>query len=99
MRGTLLLCLIVVQPIASQQIWDIVSLTSSRCIIVVDLSLSLTKQWQTTWDRSKLFTPLAPSTPVNFVTPGPAASADIVVTDSTKFQTIVGGYRTRRRSL
>ncbi|KAJ6612396.1 glycoside hydrolase [Mycena sp. CBHHK59/15] len=46
--------------------------------------------WQTTWDRSKLFTSLAPSTPINFVIPGAAASADIVVTDSTTYQTING---------
>ncbi|KAJ7106818.1 glycoside hydrolase family 30 protein [Mycena crocata] len=46
--------------------------------------------WQTTWDRQKLFTSLAPSTPINFVTPGPAASADIVVTETTAFQTING---------
>jgi O-glycosyl hydrolase len=47
-------------------------------------------QWQTTWDRQKLFTSLAPSTPINFATPGPAASADIVVTETTVFQTING---------
>ncbi|KAJ7871759.1 glucan endo-1,6-beta-glucosidase [Mycena leptocephala] len=46
--------------------------------------------WQTTWDRQKLFTSLAPSTPINFATPGPAASADIVVTETTVFQTING---------
>ncbi|KAJ7088501.1 glycoside hydrolase family 30 protein [Mycena belliarum] len=46
--------------------------------------------WQTTWDRANLFTSLAPSTPVNFVSPGAAASADIVVTETTTFQTING---------
>ncbi|KAJ7035388.1 glycoside hydrolase superfamily [Mycena alexandri] len=46
--------------------------------------------WQTTWNRQELFTSLAPSTPINFVTPGPAASADIVVTETTTFQTING---------
>ncbi|KAJ7732982.1 glycoside hydrolase [Mycena metata] len=46
--------------------------------------------WQTTWDKQGLFTSLAPSTPINFVTPGPAASADIVVTETTTFQTING---------
>jgi hypothetical protein len=47
-------------------------------------------QWQTTWDRSKLFSSVGSSPPINFVKPGPAASADIVVSDSTKYQTIVG---------
>ncbi|KAJ7466148.1 glycoside hydrolase family 30 protein [Mycena galericulata] len=46
--------------------------------------------WQTTWDREELFTSLAPSTPINFVTPGPAQSADIVVTETTVYQTING---------
>ncbi|KAJ7703693.1 glycoside hydrolase family 30 protein, partial [Mycena rosella] len=46
--------------------------------------------WQTTWDRAGLFTSLAPSTPINFVTPGAPASADIVVTETTVFQTING---------
>ncbi|KAJ7896681.1 glycoside hydrolase [Mycena olivaceomarginata] len=46
--------------------------------------------WQTTWDRSKLFSSVGSSPPINFVKPGPAASADIVVSDSTKYQTIVG---------
>ena len=47
-------------------------------------------QWQTTWDRSKLFTSLAPSSPINFMTPGPIGSADIVINDGTKFQSIAG---------
>ena len=47
-------------------------------------------QWQTTWDRSKLFTSLAPSSPINFVTPGPIGSADIVVNDGTVYQPIAG---------
>ncbi|KAJ6452494.1 glucan endo-1,6-beta-glucosidase [Mycena sanguinolenta] len=46
--------------------------------------------WQTTWDRQKLFTSLAPSTPINFVSPKAAASADIVVTETTVYQTING---------
>ncbi|KAJ7153355.1 glycoside hydrolase family 30 protein [Mycena filopes] len=46
--------------------------------------------WQTTWDRQKLFTSLAPSTPINFGARGTAASADIVVTETTAFQTING---------
>ncbi|KAJ6566886.1 glycoside hydrolase family 30 protein [Mycena capillaripes] len=58
-----------IQPIASQQIYDI---------------------WQTTWDRSKLFESVDPSSPINFVKPGAGASADIIVSDSTKYQTIVG---------
>jgi O-glycosyl hydrolase len=50
----------------------------------------LSSQWQTTWDRAKLFTSLAPSTAINFGTPGAAASADIVVTETTVYQTING---------
>ncbi|KAJ7752198.1 glycoside hydrolase family 30 protein [Mycena maculata] len=46
--------------------------------------------WQTTWDREELFTSLAPSTPINFVTPGPPADADIIVTETTVYQTING---------
>ncbi|KAF8797529.1 glycoside hydrolase family 30 protein [Phlegmacium glaucopus] len=46
--------------------------------------------WQTTWDRNKLFTSLAPSSPINFVTPGPIGSANIVVDDTSVFQPIVG---------
>ncbi|GAW00393.1 glycoside hydrolase family 30 protein [Lentinula edodes] len=46
--------------------------------------------WQTTWDRSGLFTSLAPSTPINFVSPGAIGSADIVVDDSSVFQTVYG---------
>ncbi|KAJ7290335.1 glycoside hydrolase family 30 protein [Mycena rebaudengoi] len=46
--------------------------------------------WQTTSDRSKLFASQAPSTPINFATPGAIASADIVVSDATKYQSIIG---------
>ncbi|KIJ95890.1 glycoside hydrolase family 30 protein [Laccaria amethystina LaAM-08-1] len=46
--------------------------------------------WQTTWDRSKLFSSLSPPSPINFVTPGPIGSADIIVNDAVKFQTIAG---------
>ncbi|KAJ4481148.1 glucan endo-1,6-beta-glucosidase [Lentinula aciculospora] len=46
--------------------------------------------WQTTWDRSGLFTSLAPSTPINFVTPGAIGSADIVVDDTSVFQNVYG---------
>ncbi|KAJ7029706.1 glucan endo-1,6-beta-glucosidase [Mycena alexandri] len=60
---------LLVQPIASQQIYDV---------------------WQTTWDRSNLFSSIGPSSPINFVKPGATGSADIVVSDSTKYQTIVG---------
>ncbi|KAJ6526635.1 glucan endo-1,6-beta-glucosidase [Mycena vulgaris] len=46
--------------------------------------------WQTTWDRSKLFTSLQPSTPINFVSPSVIGSADIVVDDTQTFQTVLG---------
>ncbi|KAJ7079601.1 glycoside hydrolase [Mycena belliarum] len=46
--------------------------------------------WQTTWDRSKLFTSLAPSQPINFVTPSVIGSADIVVDETQTFQSVWG---------
>ncbi|KAG7448583.1 glycoside hydrolase [Guyanagaster necrorhizus] len=46
--------------------------------------------WQTTWDRSKLFTSLALSTPINFQSPGSIGSADIVVNDTSTYQSVWG---------
>ncbi|KAJ6476301.1 glycoside hydrolase [Mycena sanguinolenta] len=46
--------------------------------------------WQTKWDRTELFTSLAPSTPINFVSPGVIGSADIDVDDSQTFQSVWG---------
>ncbi|KAJ7206033.1 glucan endo-1,6-beta-glucosidase [Mycena pura] len=46
--------------------------------------------WQTTWDRAKLFTSLAPSTPINFVSPSVIGAADIVVDDTATFQSVWG---------
>ncbi|KAK0463046.1 glucan endo-1,6-beta-glucosidase [Desarmillaria tabescens] len=46
--------------------------------------------WQTTWDRSKLFTSLAPSSPINFVSPGTIGSADISVDDTSTYQSVWG---------
>ncbi|KAG7447217.1 glucan endo-1,6-beta-glucosidase [Guyanagaster necrorhizus] len=46
--------------------------------------------WQTTWDRSKLFTSLSPSTPINFVSPGTIGSADIEVDDTSTYQSVWG---------
>ncbi|KAF9558907.1 glycoside hydrolase family 30 protein [Agrocybe pediades] len=67
----------------------------SHWLLIATLASSAFSQqiwdiWQTTWDRSKLFTSLAPSTPINFVTPGPIASADIVINDANVFQPILG---------
>ncbi|KAI0081546.1 glycoside hydrolase [Panus rudis PR-1116 ss-1] len=47
--------------------------------------------WSTTWDRSKLFTytNLGPN-PINFVSPGPIASADIVINDAQTYQSVWG---------
>ncbi|TFK57590.1 glycoside hydrolase family 30 protein [Heliocybe sulcata] len=44
----------------------------------------------TTWDRSSLFTYSTPSPVIDFVTPGTAASADIVVNDKQVYQTVYG---------
>ncbi|KNZ71597.1 Endo-1,6-beta-D-glucanase, partial [Termitomyces sp. J132] len=46
--------------------------------------------WQTKWDRTKLFTSLNPSAPINFVTPGTIGDANIVVDDLTVYQSIAG---------
>ncbi|RDB15100.1 Endo-1,6-beta-D-glucanase [Hypsizygus marmoreus] len=46
--------------------------------------------WQTTWDRSKLFTSLKPKTPINFATPSVIGKADIVVDDTATFQSVWG---------
>ncbi|KAF9031585.1 glycoside hydrolase [Panaeolus papilionaceus] len=46
--------------------------------------------WQTTWDRSKLFTSLSLSSPINFASPGAIGDADIVIKDGTKYQSIAG---------
>lgn len=48
-------------------------------------------EWQTTWDRSSLFTYTnLGSNPINFVSPSVIGSADISVEDGSTFQTIVG---------
>ncbi|KAN0080276.1 glycoside hydrolase family 30 protein [Tylopilus felleus] len=47
--------------------------------------------WQTTWDKQKLFSYFQPTPdPIDFVTPGPIGSVDIVVDDSNVYQTIYG---------
>ncbi|KAJ7482201.1 glycoside hydrolase [Mycena galericulata] len=46
--------------------------------------------WQTTWDRAKLFTSLAPSTPINFASPSVIGSADIVVDETETYQSVWG---------
>ncbi|KAI0321320.1 glycoside hydrolase [Amylostereum chailletii] len=46
--------------------------------------------WQTVWDRSKLFTSLSPSQPINFGSPGTIGAADIEVDDTSTFQSVWG---------
>ncbi|KAI0670921.1 glycoside hydrolase [Trametes maxima] len=60
-------------------------------LVAPALSQQIFDVWATTWDRSQLFkyTNLSPN-PVNFVSPGAAGKADIVVDDSSVFQTIAG---------
>ncbi|GLB39559.1 putative glycosyl hydrolase 30 family protein [Lyophyllum shimeji] len=57
---------------------------------MIDPDPLLACTWQTTWDRSKLFTSLAPSSPINFVSPGPTGDANIDVADSQLFQSMAG---------
>ena len=81
-----------VGPIVGQQIYDIVRSPSLRCAIVAELATDQPgTQWQTTWDRSKLLTyqNLSPN-PINFVSPGAIGQADIVVRDTSVFQTVYG---------
>ena len=78
--------LLLVPSVASQQIWDIVR-AILRAMVVISLRIC---QWQTTWDRSRLFTSLAPTSPINFGAPSTIGSADIVVQDSNVYQTIAG---------
>ncbi|TCD70167.1 hypothetical protein EIP91_004637 [Steccherinum ochraceum] len=66
------------------------------CSLIAALTLPAAAQqiydiYSTTWDRSKLFTYTnLGSSPINFVTPGPAASADIVINDGTVYQPVYG---------
>ncbi|KAG2034172.1 glycoside hydrolase family 30 protein [Suillus americanus] len=47
--------------------------------------------WQTTWEKNMLFTYLQPTPDlINFVTPGAIGSADIVIDDSSVYQTVYG---------
>ncbi|KZP16590.1 glycoside hydrolase family 30 protein [Athelia psychrophila] len=46
--------------------------------------------WQTTWNRGSLFADVSPTTAIDFTTPGTIGAADIVVDDSTIYQTMVG---------
>ena len=49
------------------------------------------RQWSTTWDRSNLFnyTNLSPN-PINFKSPGAIGQADIVITDTSTYQSVWG---------
>lgn len=76
------------------QIWDIV-----RCAVAFEIYPEYRPrvpclrfpQWQTTWDRKMLLTYFQPDPgPINFVTPGPIGSADIVINDTALYQTIYG---------
>ncbi|EIM84383.1 glycoside hydrolase [Stereum hirsutum FP-91666 SS1] len=46
--------------------------------------------WQTTWDRTNLYTNISPSSPINFGSPGAIGSADIEVDDTQTFQSVWG---------
>jgi hypothetical protein len=43
-------------------------------------------KYTTTWDRTSQFKYTNLATPINFVTPGAAAAADIVINDATVYQ-------------
>ncbi|KAJ6615380.1 glucan endo-1,6-beta-glucosidase [Mycena sp. CBHHK59/15] len=68
-----------------------VSLIVSLALLVHPIaSQQIWDIWQTTWDRSKLFTSLKPSVPLNFISPSVIGSADIVVDDTATFQGVWG---------
>ncbi|KAF9040063.1 glycoside hydrolase [Panaeolus papilionaceus] len=46
--------------------------------------------WQTTWNKTNLFKGLNPRPPLEFTAPGPIGSANIVVTEKSAYQEIVG---------
>lgn len=83
----LIACTCLAQRVVGQQIYDVVSKHAITQRYWADLYLF---QWQTTWDRAKLFSSVGPSTPINFVTPGAIGDADIVVNDGTTYQSIAG---------
>lgn len=47
-------------------------------------------QWQTTWDRSKLFTSIKPNPPIPFGSPSQIGQADIDIDDTSTFQSVWG---------
>ncbi|THU99546.1 glycoside hydrolase [Dendrothele bispora CBS 962.96] len=67
---------------------------ASFLILLIFCNLAKTQQiwdiWQTTWDRSKLFTSLALTTPINFVATSTSTDASINIVDTTTFQDIAG---------
>ena len=74
-------------PLRARRFTDLGHCASRLCYSLA-ASLNLLSQWQTTWDRQKLFTRIANGLPVNFTIPGPAGQADIVVDDTQVFQTM-----------
>jgi hypothetical protein len=90
MRLLALLCpLSLASSVLSQQIWDVVSLSSYEN---KERKNFTENQWQTTWDRQKLFTrqPTTSGLPINFGNPGAIGQADIVIEDTQVFQTMDG---------
>jgi O-glycosyl hydrolase len=68
--------------------------TLSFAILLFSVSLARAQQiydvWQTTWDRQQYFTYTKLSPPMNFGAKGTIGDADIVVTDSTQYQSVQG---------
>lgn len=78
-------------PIASQQIYDIVSDQSLWTVPCIRRMRSHSYQWSTTWQRDNLFTyKNLGSSPINFVTPGSTGTSDIQVDDTAYYQDIIG---------
>ncbi|PIL22448.1 hypothetical protein GSI_15136 [Ganoderma sinense ZZ0214-1] len=68
-----------------------VAFSSVLAFVVPILGQQIYDIWTTTWDRSSLFTytNLSPN-PINFVSPGAIGDADIVITDTSTYQSVWG---------
>ena len=85
----ILACIVLAQSIASQEIQDIVS-KDIRVYRILSAESLHRRQWQTTWDQGHLLSDISPSTPINFTSPSVIGQADIVVDDSSTFQSVWG---------
>ncbi|KAG7091607.1 hypothetical protein E1B28_010626 [Marasmius oreades] len=60
------------------------------CLALSSAAQQIHDVWQTTWDRSKLFTNVSPTKPINFTTSVDSPSVKVHVDDTREVQEIVG---------